>query len=151
MNIKLLWQLFLMPCCAEGRHLRAHKIILSACSPYFKQLFIENYEKHPIIILHDVKYDVLKAFMDFMYRGELNVPQEQLTGVLKLSESLRVRGLSGSGLVDDVKMQKGCGRNAQSVPVETIPSHPIPSHPILLLCHALPQVRTSQKGWCSHL
>ncbi|XP_049943221.1 longitudinals lacking protein, isoforms A/B/D/L-like isoform X3 [Schistocerca serialis cubense] len=109
---------------AEGHHLRAHKIILSACSPYFEELFSENYEKHPIIILHDVKYDVFKALLDFMYRGELNVPQEQLSAVLKLSESLQVRGLSGSGCVDDANTQKGSGRNVRSVSLETLPTQP---------------------------
>ncbi|XP_047100080.1 longitudinals lacking protein-like isoform X6 [Schistocerca piceifrons] len=109
---------------AEGHHVRAHKIILSACSPYFEKLFSENYEKHPIIILHDVKYNVVKALMDFMYRGEVNVPQEELSGILKLSESLQVRGLSGSGCVEDVYMQKGSGRNAQSVHPETLSPQP---------------------------
>ncbi|XP_049794872.1 longitudinals lacking protein-like isoform X2 [Schistocerca nitens] len=109
---------------AEGHHLRAHKIILSACSPYFDELFSENCEKHPIIILHDVKYNVLKALLDFMYRGELNVPQEQLSDILKLSDSLRVRGLSGSGCVNNVDMQKRSERNARSVSPGTHSSQP---------------------------
>ncbi|XP_046982037.1 protein tramtrack, beta isoform-like isoform X5 [Schistocerca americana] len=109
---------------AEGQYLRVHKIILSACSPYFEELFTKNYEKHPIIILHGVKYDTVKALMDFMYRGEVNVPQEELSGVLKLSESLQVRGLSGSGCVDDVNMQKGSGRDVPPVFPETLPSQP---------------------------
>ncbi|XP_046982041.1 longitudinals lacking protein, isoforms N/O/W/X/Y-like isoform X8 [Schistocerca americana] len=109
---------------AEGQHLRAHKIILSACSPYLEELFTENSVKHPVIILHDVKYDVLKALMDFMYHGEVNVPQKEFSGVLKLSESLQIRGLSHSGCIDDVNIQKGSGRNALSVPPETLPFQP---------------------------
>ncbi|XP_049943225.1 modifier of mdg4-like isoform X7 [Schistocerca serialis cubense] len=109
---------------AQGQHLRAHKIILSACSPYFEELFTKNYEKHPIIILHDVKYAVVKALMDFMYRGEVNIPHEELSCVLKLSESLQVRGLSGSGCVDDANVQKGRGSNGPSVPPETQQSEP---------------------------
>ncbi|XP_047100067.1 uncharacterized protein LOC124717296 isoform X1 [Schistocerca piceifrons] len=109
---------------AEGHHLRAHKIILSACSPYFEELFTENNEKHPIIILHDIKYDVVKALLDFMYRGEVNIPQKELSGVLKLSESLQVRGLSGSGCVDGVNMQKGSGRDVPPVLSETLSAQP---------------------------
>ncbi|XP_049841133.1 uncharacterized protein LOC126291625 isoform X1 [Schistocerca gregaria] len=109
---------------AEGHHLRAHKIILSACSPYFEELFTENNEKHPIIILHGVKYDVVKALLDFMYRGEVNIPQKELSGVLKLSESLQVRGLSGSGCMDGVNMQKGNGRDVPPVLSETLSALP---------------------------
>ncbi|XP_049794879.1 longitudinals lacking protein, isoforms N/O/W/X/Y-like [Schistocerca nitens] len=116
---------------AEGHHLRAHKIILSACSPYFEELFSENYEKHPIIILHDVKYAAIKALLDFMYRGKVNVPQEELSGVLKLSESLQVRGLSGSGCVDDINMQKGSERNE-------LPENN-PSQPVSVSCSSLSQ------------
>ena len=35
----------------EGQSLKAHKLVLSACSPYFKALFQEHVENHPIVIL----------------------------------------------------------------------------------------------------
>lgn len=107
---------------AEGRQLKAHKVILSACSPYFEELFSENYEKHPIIILHDVKYDILKALMDFMYRGEVAVHHEKLSGVLTLSESLQVKGLSHGGCGDRVNVQNGSGRNVPPLAPTTLPS-----------------------------
>lgn len=36
---------------AEGHSLKAHKVVLSACSPYFQALFFDNPCKHPIVIL----------------------------------------------------------------------------------------------------
>ncbi|KAG7213631.1 hypothetical protein KM043_002879 [Ampulex compressa] len=55
----------------DGQTCKAHKMVLSACSPYFKTLLEENPSKHPIIILKDVAYSHLQAILEFMYAGEL--------------------------------------------------------------------------------
>ncbi|GAB6019596.1 hypothetical protein CHUAL_001162 [Chamberlinius hualienensis] len=78
----------------EGLSLKAHKMVLSACSPFFQSLFIDNPCKHPIVILKDVRYSDLKALVDFMYKGEVNVSQDQLNRLLKTAETLKVRGLA---------------------------------------------------------
>ncbi|XP_014364830.2 protein bric-a-brac 1 isoform X2 [Papilio machaon] len=78
----------------EGRSLKAHKVVLSACSPYFQTLFMDNPCRHPIIIMRDIKYCDLKAVVDFMYRGEINVSQDQISALLKVAETLKVRGLT---------------------------------------------------------
>ena len=59
----------------EGQHTKAHKMILCACSPYFKNLLEQNPAKHPIIILKDVPFQHLTAILEFMYAGEVNVAQ----------------------------------------------------------------------------
>ncbi|KAL1517269.1 hypothetical protein ABEB36_001055 [Hypothenemus hampei] len=79
---------------AEGKYLNAHKVVLSACSPYFESLLSRHYDKHPILILKDVKFQELKAMMDYMYRGEVNISQDQLGALLKAAESLQIKGLS---------------------------------------------------------
>ncbi|KAM3957741.1 uncharacterized protein ACR2FA_008254 isoform 2-T2 [Aphomia sociella] len=79
---------------AEGQTLKAHKVVLSACSPYFENVLSQQYDKHPIIILKDVKYAELRAMMDYMYRGEVNISQDQLAALLKAAESLQIKGLS---------------------------------------------------------
>ncbi|XP_046969294.1 protein tramtrack, alpha isoform-like isoform X3 [Vanessa cardui] len=78
----------------EGQLLKAHKMVLSACSPYFQALFVNHQEKHPIVILKDVPYSDMKSLLDFMYRGEVSVDQERLTAFLKVAESLRIKGLT---------------------------------------------------------
>lgn len=52
----------------EGRKLRAHKILLSACSTYFRDVFKDNPCKHPVIIFKNVKFDDLLAIIQFMYK-----------------------------------------------------------------------------------
>lgn len=48
----------------EGKSLKVHRAILSACSPYFEELFTETDHSHPIIILKDVKPEELQALVD---------------------------------------------------------------------------------------
>ncbi|XP_014482854.1 PREDICTED: longitudinals lacking protein, isoforms H/M/V isoform X2 [Dinoponera quadriceps] len=78
----------------EGQLLRAHKMVLSACSPYFQALFIGHPDKHPIVILKDVPYVDMRSLLDFMYRGEVSVDQDRLTAFLRVAESLRIKGLT---------------------------------------------------------
>jgi len=78
----------------DGHYLKAHKMVLSACSPYFQTLFFDNPCTHPIVILKDIKWDELKAVVEFMYRGEINVSQDQLAPLLKVAEVLKIRGLA---------------------------------------------------------
>lgn len=44
--------------------MKVHRAILSACSTYFENLFIEMEHPHPIIILKDVKSEELKSLVD---------------------------------------------------------------------------------------
>ncbi|XP_011139890.1 protein jim lovell isoform X7 [Harpegnathos saltator] len=104
---------------AEGRYLKAHKVVLSACSPYFEGLLSEHYDKHPIFILKDVTFNELKAMMDYMYRGEVNIGQDQLTPLLKAAESLQIRGLSDN--------RTGESRKADSRPQKTVSQPTAPS------------------------
>ncbi|XP_053641906.1 B-cell lymphoma 6 protein homolog isoform X2 [Cherax quadricarinatus] len=80
----------------DGRTFAAHKVILSACSPYFQALFLGNPCKHPIIFMRDVRAGDLEALLSFMYRGEINVHQHDLSSFLKTAESLQIKGLSDS-------------------------------------------------------
>ncbi|XP_075159992.1 bric a brac 2 isoform X2 [Haematobia irritans] len=78
----------------EGQSIKAHKMILSACSPYFQALFYDNPCQHPIVIMRDVRWQELKALMEFMYKGEINVSQDQINPLLKVAEMLKIRGLA---------------------------------------------------------
>ncbi|KNC29869.1 Protein bric-a-brac 1 [Lucilia cuprina] len=78
----------------DGRSIKAHKMVLSACSPYFQTLFSTTPCTHPIVIMRDVNWFELKSIVDFMYKGEINVSQEQIGPLLRIAEMLKVRGLA---------------------------------------------------------
>ncbi|XP_050590784.1 protein abrupt-like isoform X2 [Bombus affinis] len=78
----------------EGQLLQAHKLVLSVCSPYFKNIFKENPCQHPVIILKDMKYTEIESLLKFMYQGEININQEDLSTFLKVAQTLQIRGLT---------------------------------------------------------
>ena len=70
---------------AEGRYLKAHKMLLSACSDYFQILFSAvTPGQHPIVILKDVTFEDLDTVVQFMYNGIVNVSSDKLPAVLKV-------------------------------------------------------------------
>ncbi|XP_019761308.1 modifier of mdg4 isoform X6 [Dendroctonus ponderosae] len=81
----------------EGRLLKAHKMVLSVCSPYFKELFKSNPCQHPIVFMKDVSYVAMSDLLQFMYQGEVQVSQDNLTTFIKTAEALQIKGLTGDG------------------------------------------------------
>lgn len=83
----------------------------------FQTLLSQHYDKHPIIILKDVKFPELRAMLDYMYRGEVNISQDLLGSFLKAAESLQIKGLTDSGGGNELhNKQQECSRK-QSLPV----------------------------------
>ncbi|KAH8420301.1 hypothetical protein KR009_009002 [Drosophila setifemur] len=78
----------------EGRSIKAHRVVLSACSPYFRDLLKSTPCKHPVILLQDVNFMDLHSLVEFIYHGEVNVHQKSLPSFLKTAEVLRVSGLT---------------------------------------------------------
>jgi len=79
--------------CDENQ-IQAHKVILSACSPFFRTILKRNKHEHPLLYLKGVKYSDIVAVLNFMYHGEVNVAQEELNSFLAVAEELKVKGLT---------------------------------------------------------
>ncbi|KAK2727340.1 hypothetical protein QYM36_007992 [Artemia franciscana] len=77
----------------DGKQVKAHKVVLSACSSYFQKILKENPCQHPIIILKDVPIIDLKSLVHFMYHGQVMVEQERIPRLLNTAQVLQVRGL----------------------------------------------------------
>lgn len=80
--------------CEEGVTLHAHRLVLAACSSYFQALFVNaRAANHPIVVLKDVRATDMRALLEYMYRGEVNVEHDDLQGLLRVAESLKIKGL----------------------------------------------------------
>lgn len=55
------------------------QVVLSACSSYFQKILLDNPSQHPTIIMPtDVCFTDLKFIIEFVYRGEIDVSQNEL-------------------------------------------------------------------------
>ena len=110
-----------------NRTLRAHKVLLAACSASFKQMLREQPEikanPHPYIYMKGVAHNNLESILDFIYHGEVFISQKDLKPFLALAEELKIKGLENkeqSGGKDDTaaragKMVKICNENGQQL------------------------------------
>ena len=86
----------------EDQHIEAHRIILTACSPFFRSMLNKSKHSHPLIYMSKVNAKDLTSILDFIYFGEASIFEEDLDGFLSLAEELQLKGLTGtSGVLDD--------------------------------------------------
>lgn len=74
----------------EGRCFKAHRVVLSACSHYFRQIFLEVAAPNVQIILSHVPHQDIDLILQFIYSGEVSLSEPQLASFLKTAEILKV-------------------------------------------------------------
>ena len=84
--------------CSDDVSIQAHRLVLSACSPFFRSILMtnQNTNSHPIIVMNDIKSSEIRALLTYMYCGEVNVPSEDLKSILKVAENLQIKGLENA-------------------------------------------------------
>ena len=87
----------------DGGSLRAHRVMLSAVSSYFRRVLSETTSKCPVIIMRDVPAAEMHFILQFIYRGEIHVPEDRLPSLLRTARLLEIRGLSDKLAGEDVK------------------------------------------------
>ena len=76
-------------------HLLSHKLVLSACSEFFKSILKKTSNPHPLIYLSGINSRNLQFIIDYIYHGEVEIYQEQLDNFLDVAQKLRIEGLIG--------------------------------------------------------
>ena len=84
-----------------NREFSAHKLVLSICSSYFSQLFASRSSSkrrsahaEAIVYLKDVDARHMELLLNYMYRGEINVEEAELMGLLATAKGLQIKGLT---------------------------------------------------------
>jgi len=80
----------------DDQQIKAHKVVLSSCSSFFKNLILKNDHPNPLIYLKHIKYNELERIMEYMYLGQCEIRQEELTTFFQNGEDLKVKGLMGN-------------------------------------------------------
>ncbi|XP_023942994.1 uncharacterized protein LOC112049369 isoform X2 [Bicyclus anynana] len=79
----------------RGVSLRAHRVVLAACSELLGALLgAHDALGEPVLVIDGAEPRHLRALLDYMYTGEMNVHHSQLAGLLKTAEELRIKGLT---------------------------------------------------------
>ena len=78
----------------DNQEIEAHKLILSACSSFFKNILKIRKHQHPLIYIKGTDSHELSAVLDFMYHGEVNIEQKNLDKFLAAASDLQIKGLT---------------------------------------------------------
>ena len=93
----------------DFKHVTAHKLVLLASSEYFKKIFSNNkkyFQSHALICLEGLNQSDLNNILDYIYHGEIQLYQHELSRFLAIAERLKLDGVVGveqQDRQDDVK------------------------------------------------
>ena len=85
--------------------LSAHKLVLSSCSSFFKNILKKNVHQSPLIYLSGVSSRNLMSVLDYIYCGEVKLFQDQLDSFLEVAKNLKMTGLLAFDEDLDIKEQ----------------------------------------------
>ena len=80
----------------DQRKVPAHRLVLSACSDFFKSIFYSNTHSHPMLYLDGVNSDEINLMLDYIYKGEVKIMQDHLEKFLEVANKFKLEGLLGS-------------------------------------------------------
>jgi len=79
--------------CEDEKQLKAHKVILSACSSFFNNILVRNHHDNMLIYLKGIKYKDLEAIIKFIYLGQISIKEGDLEDFMKTAKELEIKEL----------------------------------------------------------
>ena len=80
----------------DKNQVSAHKLVLSSCSEYFRNIFKNNKHIHPLLCIGGIASVDLNNIMNYIYNGEVNIFQDELDRFLQIAQRLKLNGLIGN-------------------------------------------------------
>ena len=77
----------------EYKKVKAHKVILSVGSAFFREVLTDSPKANPLIYLRGVDHEVLEVIVEFLYQGWVEVRQEVLQHFMAVASDLKIEGL----------------------------------------------------------
>ena len=74
--------------------INAHRLVLSASSDFFQNIFRKCQKENPVIVFKEKSMVKLSSLLDFIYNGEVKIDQDHLHAFLELASELKVKGIS---------------------------------------------------------
>ena len=70
----------------DKKQIRAHRNILSACSPVFKNILqVDSNNTNPVIYLRGIQHSEMESIMQFIYLGEARLHEARMIEFLSIS------------------------------------------------------------------
>merc|ERR1711909_201192 len=88
----------------DDDQIEAHKVIISAASPFFLNILKRNPHSHPLLYLRGTKKKDIEAILEFIYSGETYVAEDEVEQLLYVAKILQVQGLHNE--LPDLKEEK---------------------------------------------
>lgn len=103
-------------CCA-GRSVRAHRLMLSAASPYFRHLMrATSVHQSVMVFLKDVQFDDLLSVLEFVYTGQVSITHGRMARFVQTAEMLQIRGLSADTTQSTTTESESASSASQLIP-----------------------------------
>ena len=85
----------------DNQQIDAHRVILSASSPFFRTTFERNPHQKPLLYLKDIPFIELGQILDYIYLGECHVTSDRLDNFLRVGEALKIDELTEQTAVNE--------------------------------------------------
>ena len=79
--------------CDDQVRIDAHKIVLSAGSLFFREMFVKNPHSHPLLYLRGLKEQEVLSILQFLYLGETSLNKDSVPKFLSVAKEFEISGL----------------------------------------------------------
>ena len=87
-----------VPLVCDDHKFEAHQIVISSAIPIFQNILEQDNHPHPITYLKGIQRHIFGLLLDFIYAGEVSIPENEFETFMKLAKEFKIKGLTDEGL-----------------------------------------------------